>query len=356
MLSGRSTLSPGFDDHAAKPTDWPSMAAVAGAVTRPRNNLPPAVVLPELLIHQSGHSIPGQLGGIMGANRDPMVLGYCPFDAAVYGAYPDYAFHHTTGKKAMGNFVFQAPNLQLPAGVDDARFHRRLDLLASVGRQQSDLEQAAENEDFDRHRQRAVSLLSDRKTQQAFDVSQADAKTLDRYGRNTFGWSLLIARQLVEAGVNLVQVNLGNDETWDTHGNAFPNLKDFLFPPTDRAVSALLDDLNERGLLDSTLIVMASEMGRTPKTSTLTNVYEKPGRDHWGTQSVLFAGGGVRGGNVVGSTDKIGAYPATSPQTPENLGATIYQALGLPRSVAWHDEAHRRPHFVYHGEPIAGLT
>ena len=355
MLSGRSTLSPGFDNNSAKPTDWPSIAAVAGAVTRPRNNLPPAVVLPELLIHRTGHSIPGQLAGIMGANRDPMLLSYCPFDAAVYGAYPEYAFDHAKGAKKMDHFVFQAPNLQLPAGVDDARFHRRLNLLASIGKQQSDLEQVAENEDFDRHRQQAVSLLSDRQTQQAFDVSRADPKTLDRYGRNSFGWSLLIARQLVEAGVNLVQVNLGNNETWDTHGNAFPHLKDFLFPPTDRAVSALLDDLSQRGMLDSTMIVMAGEMGRTPKISTLPNDYAKPGRDHWGTQTVFFAGGGVRGGNVIGSTDKNGAFPATSPQTPENLGATIYQALGIPRTVAWYDEAHR-PHFVYHGDPIAGLT
>ena len=313
MLSGRSMLPPGFDNEAAKPTDWPSIAAVAGAVTRPRNNLPPAVVLPETLIHRTGHSIPGQLAGIMGASRDPMFLQFCPFDASVYGAYPEYAFHHSTGRKKMDQFVFQAPNLQLPAGVDDARFRRRVDLLASIGRQQGRLEHTAENEDYDRHRQRAVSLLSDRSTQQAFDVSRADAKTLDRYGRNTFGWSLLIARQLVEAGVNLVQVNLGNNETWDTHGNAFPHLKDFLFPPTDRAVSALLDDLSERGMLDSTLIVMAGEMGRTPKISLLPNDYAKPGRDHWGTQTVFFAGGGVRGGNVIGSTDKIGAFPATSP-------------------------------------------
>ena len=355
MLSGRSTLPPGFDNEAAKPTDWPSIAAVAGAVTRPRNNLPPAVVLPETLIHRTGHAIPGQLAGLMGASRDPMFLQFCPFDSTAYGAYPEYAFHHATGRKKMDQFVFQAPNLQLPAGVDDTRFHRRLDLLASIGRQQGRLEQAAENEDYDRHRQRAVSLLSDRQTQQAFDVSRADPKTLDRYGRNTFGWSLLIARQLVEAGVNLVQVNLGNNETWDTHGNAFPHLKDFLFPPTDRAVSALLDDLSERGMLDSTLIVMAGEMGRTPKISTLPAAYEKPGRDHWGTQTVFFAGGGVRGGNVIGSTDKIGAFPATSPQTPENMGATIYQALGIPRTVAWYDQANR-PHFVYHGEPIAGLT
>jgi len=355
MLSGRAMLPPGFDPNKAKPTDWPSIAAVAGAVTRPRNNLPPAVVLPETLIHRTGHSIPGQTAGIMGAHRDPMFLEYCAFDSTLYGAYPEYAFHHATGPKKMDNFVFQAPNLKLPAGIDEPRFRRRLDLLASVGRQQSRLDQAAEDANYDRHRQRAVSLLADRQTQKAFDVSQADPKTLDRYGRNTFGWSLLIARQLVEAGVNLVQVNLGNNESWDTHGNAFPHLKDFLFPPTDRAVSALLDDLSERGMLDSTLIVMAGEMGRTPKLSTLSTFYAKPGRDHWGTQTVFFAGGGVRGGNVIGSTDKNGAFPATSPQTPENMGATIYQALGIPSSVAWHDDSNR-PHFVYHGEPIAGLT
>src|SRR6202042_745359 len=103
---------------------------------------------------------------------------------------------------------------------------------------------------------KAVSLLGAPKTQRAFDVAQADLKLLDRYGRNSFGYSLLLARQLVEAGVNLVQVNLGNNESWDTHGNAFPNLKDYLFPPTDRGVSALIDDLEERGMLDSTLIVM----------------------------------------------------------------------------------------------------
>ena len=108
-------------------------------------------------------------------------------------------------------------------------------------------------------------------------------------------------------------------------------------------------------MLDSTLMVMAGEMGRTPKISTLTAAYAKPGRDHWGTQTVFFAGGGVRGGTVIGSTDKIGAYPAANPQKPENMAATIYQALGLPRKLAWHDST-GRPHFVYHGEPIPGLT
>ena len=183
----------------------------------------------------------------------------------------------------------------------------------------------------------------------------AEPKVLDRYGRHAFGWSLLMARRLVEAGVNLVQVNLGNNETWDTHGNIFPHLKDKLFPPTDQAVSALLDDLNESGLLDSTLIVMAGEFGRTPRISTLPQFYKLPGRDHWGkVQTVFFAGGGVQGGRVVGSSDKIGGFPRSDPQTPENLAATIYQALGLPQTVAWHD-AQDRPHFIYRGEPIAGL-
>lgn len=355
MLTGRSQLPVGFDPSKPKASDWPSMSAVAGGVTAPRNNVPPSVVLPEVLIHREGRVIPGQFAGEMGPQRNPMFVSYARFSATAYGAWPEYGFHHARGRENPKDLTFEAPNLTLPAGLDASRFHDRLDLLQSIGVQQASLERAAENEPFDRHRQKAISLLSDRKTQQAFSVANADPKTLDRYGRNTFGWSLLIARQLVEAGVNMVQVNLGNDETWDTHGNAFPHLKNYLFPPTDRAVSALLDDLIDRGLLDSTLIVMAGEMGRTPKISTLKQFYEGPGRDHWGTQTVFFAGGGVRGGNVVGSTDKIGAFPAANPQKPENMAATIYQALGIPRELTWHD-ATGRPHFVYHGDPIAGLT
>jgi uncharacterized protein (DUF1501 family) len=179
----------------------------------------------------------------------------------------------------------------------------------------------------------------------------------DRYGRNSFGWSLLMARQLVEAGVSLVQVNLGNDESWDTHEKAFHNLAHYLLPPTDRAVSALIDDLDEHGLLDDTLIVMAGEFGRTPRVFTTEGAKSNlPGRDHWGAvQTVFFAGGGLKGGMVVGSSDAIGAYPQADPQTPENMAATIYQALGLPPTIVWNDSLNR-PHHVYHGEPIAGLT
>jgi uncharacterized protein (DUF1501 family) len=156
--------------------------------------------------------------------------------------------------------------------------------------------------------------------------------------------------------VNLVQVNLGNHETWDTHGNAFPHLKDKLFPPTDRAVSALLDDLQARGMLERTLLVMAGEFGRTPRISTLPQHYKLPGRDHWGAvQTVWFAGGGVQGGRVIGASDKIGGFPKTDPQSPENMAATIYKALGIPSDAVCMD-ASGRPHLIYHAAPIRGLT
>ena len=164
-----------------------------------------------------------------------------------------------------------------------------------------------------------------------------------------------MAFRLAKAGVPLIQVNLGNNETWDSHGDIFPRLKDKLFPPTDRALCALLEDLRSHGLLDSTLVVMAGEFGRTPRLSTNTKSYNGAGRDHWGAvQSVFFAGGGVKGGTVIGSSDKQAAYPATNPQTPENMAATIYHALGIPKTAAWKDDL-GRPHHIYHGDPIPGL-
>jgi uncharacterized protein (DUF1501 family) len=132
-------------------------------------------------------------------------------------------------------------------------------------------------------------------------------------------------------------------------------MKNKLLPPTDRAVCALLDDLESRGRLESTLILIGSEFGRTPRLSTLADSYPSPGRDHWGAvQSIWFAGGGIRGGTVVGSSDKIGAYPATDPQTPESMAATLYKALGIPATATWQDELDR-PHQVYQGSPIPGL-
>lgn len=356
MLTGQTALPPGFNPSVPQPTDWPSIASVAGAVTKPRNNLPPAVVLPERLIHYSRRIIPGQFAGIMGPRRDPWFIEPSPYSALSYGAYPDFEFDHQQRPNMPRRSAFQAPNLTLPDGFASGRLTNRLELLGHIDRQRADLDRFANIEQFDRFRQGAISLLTDKRIREAIDVTAAPPEIQGRYGKNSFGWSLLMARRLVEAGVNLVQVNLGNNETWDTHGEAFPHLKEKLFPPTDRALSALLDDLHASGLLDSTLIVMAGEFGRTPKISHLPQFYKLPGRDHWGAvQTVFFAGGGVRGGSVVGSSDKIGAYPAGNPQRPENMAATIYQSLGLPETVAWHDDLNR-PHHVYHGEPIAGLT
>jgi Protein of unknown function (DUF1501) len=356
MLSGRSALPSGFDVNKPSPGDWPSIASIAGALCRPRNNLPPAVVLPEKLVHYSGRVIPGQFGGEMGAKHDPWFIEASPYDPVAYGAYPTYEFDHQQRPQPAGKVkLFQTPSLGLPEGFAEGRLARRLELLASLDRQRAAMETMAAAGSLDENRQAAVSLLTDRKIKQTFDVVHAPDKVLDRYGRHAFGWSLLMAKRLVESGVKLVQVNLGNNETWDTHGNMFPHLKDKLFPPTDQAVAALLDDLHESGLLDSTLIVMAGEFGRTPKISHLKEHYKLPGRDHWGrAQSVLLAGGGVQGGRVIGSTDKIGGHPRSDPHTPEDLAATIYNALGLPPTVSWRDPQDR-PHFVYHGDPITAL-
>lgn len=356
MLTGRTPMPPTFNPSLPKPEDWPSIASIAGDQMPVRNNLPPAVALPERLIHNTGRVLPGQFGGVMGHRRDPWFIGAAPFNGKTYGAFPEYEFHHARGKENIAGLKFEAPNLSLPAGLNSPRLVRRFDLMDVIENQRRDLDQFATTAQFDRYRQGAISLLTDPNVRDAFDVVNADAKTQERYGKNSFGWSLLMAKRLITAGVSLVQVNLGNNETWDTHGNAFPHLKDVLFPPTDRAVSALLDDLQESGMLDSTLIVMAGEFGRTPKVFGLTQHYKQPGRDHWGAvQTVFFAGGGIVGGRVVGSSDKIGGYPAHDPQTPENMAATIYESLGLPRTAAWKDDLNR-PHQIYYGDPIEGLT
>lgn len=353
MLTGRTPLPPGFDGNKPQSTDWPSIASTVGAALPPRaNNLPPVVVLPERLIHNTGRVLPGQFGGMMGSRRDPWFVEASPYNPKTYGAYPEYEFHFIRLRQQTESLQFQSPNLSLPEGLSRARLTNRDALRSLLDEQRRRLEQVAAVESFDRHRQASISLLTDSAVQKAFDVHHADPQALDRYGRNSFGWSLLMARQLVEAGVNLVQVNLGNNESWDTHNNNFPVLRDFLLPPTDRGVSALLDDLQTLGLLDETLIVMCGEMGRTPKVGSHGGDPNRRGRDHWGAvQTVFVAGGGIKGGVVVGSSDKIGGYPASDAQRPENLAATIYHALGIPATAVWKDDLDR-PHQIYHGEPI----
>lgn len=361
MLTGHSETPPGFrGDRKPRSTDWPSIASVAGnALPSRSDNLPPAVVLPEKLVHWSGGVIPGAYGGMMGRHRDPFFIEATSYgDPFWRGAYPEYTFYQLPKQEPTTSTprIFQAPNLKLSTGVSSRRLDNRLGLLKAIDQQRWALEQSAQVAQYNRHRELAISLLASGKVRRALDVTRANDKTQDRYGRNSFGWSLLMAYRLVEAGVNLVQVNLGNNEAWDTHGDAFWRLREKLLPPTDRALSALLDDLNGSGLLDSTLIVMGGEFGRTPKITSLPAHYKAPGRDHWGaTQSLLFAGGGVHGGTVIGATDKIGAYPVDSPQKPENMAATIYDALGIPPTAVWHDEF-ERPHQIYRGQPIPALT
>jgi hypothetical protein len=356
MLTGRSDTPANFDPSKPKDTDYPSMASLATALLpRTANNLPPAIVLPEKLKHFTGRLINGQFGGQLGRQFDPWFLEMSPYHPQHYGAYPQYLFHHEHGQMKDERLSFESPHLALPQGLGMARVLDRISLRDTLETQSRAYEAAATGEPgFDRYREAAVSLLTNGKVHEAFNLEHADPRMLDRYGRNSFGWSLLIARQLVEVGVSLVQVNLGNDESWDTHQANFPNLKDFLLPPMDRAVSALIEDLESRGLLDDTLIVMGSEFGRTPKISTLPGS-SLPGRDHWGAaQTMFFAGGGVKGGQVIGETDRSGAFPAKDPQTPENLAATIYRALGLPKSIDWHDVT-GRPFPLYHADPIKGL-
>ena len=359
MLTGRTPTPVGFN--ASRPTanDSPSIASIVNGVAPPRNNLPPAAVLPEKLIHVTGRTIPGQFAGEMGESFDPWLIEASQYRDTNYthGAFPEYGFQRQRGRTTPENYRYEAPRLELAQGVLRDQFEARRSLLTSIEAQRRSLDAGANVSDYDRHRQTAVSMLLEGRVHKALDVHAADDRLQDRYGRNSFGWSLLMARQLVEAGVSLVQVNLGNDESWDTHEAAFRVLKDFLLPPTDRAVSALIEDLSERGLLDDVLIVMAGEFGRTPKVFTFPGAETKlPGRDHWGAvQTVFFAGGGVRGGTVVGESDAIGGYPKSDPQTPENMAATIYEALGLPRTLVWKDKLDR-PHQVYHGDPIPGLT
>lgn len=360
MLTGKSEVPATFRSSRPQSVDDPSIAAVAGYATQSRNNMPKSAVLPEKIYHSNTGIYPGQFAGLLGPAHEPWLIEATDKPHAYHsysGAFPTHLFDlHKGVLSDKLDWRFEVSNITLPEGIVEPRFQKRLELLNVVEERNRQPSENGHLQGYDRMRQSALSLISDPKIRTAIDVRNADAKTLERYGNNSFGWSLLMARNLVEAGVNMVQVNMGNFGSWDLHGNNFVCLKNYLFPPTDLAVSALLDDLHDRGLLDDTLIVMAGEFGRTPRiTHIAPNIYKFAGRDHWGPlQSVWFAGGGVQGGRVIGSSDDIGAYPTSDKQTPENFAATIYHALGIPREAEWHDLA-GRPYPVYQADPIEGL-
>lgn len=345
LFTGRLDLPPGFSTtNVPNPNEWPSIASQVTYALRNQPGLPPAAVLPQPSVNEAARFRPGQYAGRIGkryeawhldiAAKCPLGNGACPHCFRFGGEHFEHA----------AQSIFDIPLLSLPEGGAD-RLTGRVGLLDNAERQRGLADLAVLNE-LARNRRQAVSILEDEQTRRAFDVERADPAIVERYGRNKFGLSLLMGSRLLEAGVRLVQVNLGKNSSWDTHVRNFVNLKQNLFPYFDQAVSALLDDLRESGRLEDTLVIITGEFGRTPK------INQNAGRDHWGpTMTSVFAGAGVRGGQVIGRTDALGAYPTEDRVTVEDVAATMFSALGIPRNQEWED-VDGRPHAMYCGAPI----
>ncbi|MFM8474226.1 MAG: DUF1501 domain-containing protein, partial [Planctomycetaceae bacterium] len=268
---------------------------------------------------------PGQHAGFLGPKYDPWQIVGDP-----------------------NNRDFRVDALTLAQGLDHTRLNQRQSLLHSLNQSNPTSANSASGRLAEDQRL-AFTMLSSGKLTQAFELQREQDAVRDRYGRHAFGQSLLLARRLVEAGVPIVQANMGPVQNWDNHGAIFSTLKDRLLPPLDQAVAALLDDLEERSLLNDTMVLVLGEFGRTPK------VNKDGGRDHWGPCFTgLFAGGGVVPGQVLGSTDEIGAWPDSTSWSPDDLGATVYSALGIdPHSVV-RDRLNRPVH-LNQGTVIAPL-
>ncbi|MBL8850575.1 MAG: DUF1501 domain-containing protein [Planctomycetaceae bacterium] len=348
LFTGRLDLPPGFSlDRVPNPNEWPSIAAQITYALRDRGGLPPAAVLPQPSVNEAARFRPGQYAGRLGSRWEAWHLDIaapCPLGN---GACPNCFRFDADHFEHAAQSVFDVPLLSLPDG-GESRLSARVDLLAEAEQSRRFVEQTQLHA-VDRNRRQALSILADERTRRAFEVERADPAIVDRYGRNKFGLSLLMASRLLESGVKFVQVNLGKNSSWDTHARNFVNLKRNLLPYFDQSVSALLDDLRESGRLDDTLVVITGEFGRTPK------INKDAGRDHWGpVMTSVFAGGGVRGGQVIGRTDALGAYPTEDMVTVEHVAATVFAALGIPRDQEWHD-VDGRPHAMYRGEPIGRL-
>ena len=333
ILTGHSQPGAFFDKIASR-TDYPCYASALDYL-RPRpDGVPSGVLLPTFLME--GPLVwPGQHAGFLGSKHDPWQIKQDP-------SKPD----------------FRVENASLPVGFSVEQLDRRRNLLDEIGARR-DAQAAASSWGHDpmaEQREVAYSLLLSGKVARAFDIGREDPRVRDRYGRHRFGQSLLLARRLVQAGVPIVQVNLGQVQNWDTHAGNFKKLKGELLPPTDRGVSALLEDLAATGLLAETLVVLTGEFGRTPRIGKTTgNLNAADGRDHWSKVfSTVFAGGGVRGGQAIGQSDRIGAYPTSRPYTPADLAATIYSCLGVDPATELRDRFDR-PIRLCDGEPIAPL-
>lgn len=309
-----------------KPEDHPFLGSML-ALHRGHNPMT-CVSLPEYIKDANVNDYVGQLPGFLGPAYSPLTV---------------------EADDARENF--RPPELVLKSGVDTLRFERRVTLRDALDAFDVNARPVA---DVDDRFAQAVSLFGSSDVQQAFAWESEPQSIREAYGTHLFGKSCLLARRLLEAGVTLATVywhyeGPEDSPVWDTHWNNFKHLRERLIPPADLAISAVLRDLRERGMLDDTLVVVMSEFGRTPR------INNEAGRDHWaGCYSVLLAGAGIRGGSVYGSSDRIGVYPDSNPVAPVDMVATILHALGVPADFDLHDRA-GRPVRACTGQPLTGL-
>jgi hypothetical protein len=311
----------GNESIVASRSDFPTIGAIVKRCRSPVAGVPTSVVYPQAIFNVPFY--PGQDAGLLGSEWDPWRLTCDP-------AAPN----------------FSLPDLALQADVSPRRLGERRDLLDRFSREFDRLADGPAARQYGERAGEALGLLASSKARAAFDLHREPATLRDRYGRTPFGQGCLLARRLVEAGVALVQLNWHrepNDEQpmWDAHHMLVTNLKNKLMPPMDQGYTALLDDLDQRGLLSETLVVWVGEMGRTPKLESIPK-YPEPGRNHWGgVFSLALAGAGVRGGLVHGASDRIGGYPKDNPIGPSDLTATIYSALGVAPETEIRDRLGR---------------
>ncbi len=307
----------------ARPTDHPAIGSVMGLCRPPTKPVVPYVSMPYITQEGAGGPPqPGFFGGLLGRTRDPLFILRNP-DA------PDFAM----------------PELGLGADISPNRLAARRHLLDRL-RCGADDRSAQEMAGF---QSKAFDLLASAATQKAFQLDREPPTVRDRYGRNIYGQSVLLARRLIEAGTRVACISWAPDAnaTWDTHSNNFVNLKTRLLPQFDAAASSLLADLEERGLLERTLVAMMGEFGRSPKINGAA------GRDHWNfCYSLLLAGGGFKRGFVYGASDKIGALPSRNPVTPGDIIATIYTSLGIDPDLELTDRLGRPFALAPWGTPI----
>lgn len=340
VLTGKPNPSLRVPINQRKRSDFPNVAGVVSYFTPP-GVLPASVTLPTPVGHD-GVTYSGTYAGFLGPKYDALELR--PAHQSKETPFP----------------------LTPPPGVEAERLFARGGLLASLEAHEKALQARDAATGLGAFYEQALRIVASPVAKRAFDLNREPLAVRERYGRNQYGEAFLLCRRLVEAGVRLVtftwlyqMANGRISNVWDNHGNiaGLPNgqtgysmLKaDYCIPPLDRGLSALLEDLHDRGLLDETLVVAVGEMGRTPK------INKDQGRDHWGAaQSALLAGGGIRGGQVYGATDKHAAYVKESPVRPEDLLATVYHALGLAHDGEIHDRE-GRPHRVSDGSPVLGL-